>query len=160
MTIYPKLGLKLLRDHRVSIRSRLIALGTGAAAVGVLEVFQLPAEGVAAVLLPFVGAAGDLALDGAAAVIIATLLLPKIAPADIVHQRPRQAVLPSVVASGCRSWIWRTPPGELERECLEWDARLKMSGCADSSNPFPGSCHRWLAVSSVLWKRGFCNNIG
>jgi hypothetical protein len=44
-----------------------------------------------AALLPFVGAAGDLgALDGAEAVIgpvvIATLLLPKIAPADIVRQ--------------------------------------------------------------------------
>ena len=41
-------------------------------------------------MLPFIGAAGDLALDGAEAVIgpvlIATLLLPHIASADIVRQ--------------------------------------------------------------------------
>jgi hypothetical protein len=51
---------------------------------------QLPLEGVFAALLPFVGAAGDLTLDGAEAVIgpilIATLLLPHLAPADLVRQ--------------------------------------------------------------------------
>ena len=43
-----------------------------------------------AALLPFIGAAGDLVLDSAEAVIgpvlIATILLPHIAPADIVRQ--------------------------------------------------------------------------
>jgi hypothetical protein len=42
------------------------------------------------VLLPFIGAAGDLALDGAEAIIgpvvIATLLLPLLAPSDLVRQ--------------------------------------------------------------------------
>ena len=58
------LGYALLRDRRVPIRTKLIALG--------------------------IGAAGDLTLDGAEAVIgpvlIATLLLPHLAPADLVRQ--------------------------------------------------------------------------
>src|SRR5260370_11611839 len=85
-----QLGSALLRDRRVSIRAKLIALGIGAAAVGAIELLQLPVEGVVAALLPFIGAAGDLTLDGAEAVIgpvlIATLLLPHLAPADIVQQ--------------------------------------------------------------------------
>ena len=89
MTIDPRLGLKLLRDHRV------LALGIGAATIAGIEILQLPAEGIIAALLPFVGAAGDLALDGAEAligpVVIATLLLPKIAPAEIVRQIRNEA---------------------------------------------------------------------
>jgi hypothetical protein len=84
------LGYTLFRDHRVPIRSKLIALGIGAAAVGAIELLQLPVEGVVAALLPFIGAAGDLTLDGAEAVIgpilIATLLLPHLAPAGLVRQ--------------------------------------------------------------------------
>jgi hypothetical protein len=84
------LGYALLRDRRVPIRTKLIALGIGAAGVGVFELLQLPVEGVVAALLPLIGAAGDLALDGAEAVIgpvlIATLLLPHLAPADLVQQ--------------------------------------------------------------------------
>src|ERR1700757_3944871 len=85
-----RLGYALLRDRRVSMRAKLIALGIGAATVGAIELLELPIEGVLAALLPFVGAAGDLALDGAEAVIgpvlIASLVLPHIAPADIVRQ--------------------------------------------------------------------------
>jgi hypothetical protein len=84
------LGYTLLRDRRVPIRTKLIALGIGAAGVGAIELLQLPVEGVVAALLPLIGAAGDLALDGAEAVIgpvlIATLLLPHLAPADLVQQ--------------------------------------------------------------------------
>ena len=84
------LGYALLRDRRVPIRTKLIALGIGAAGVGAFELIQLPVEGVVAALLPLIGAAGDLALDGAEAVIgpvlIATLLLPHLAPADLVQQ--------------------------------------------------------------------------
>jgi hypothetical protein len=84
------LGYALLRDRRVPIRTKLIALGIGAAGVGAFELLQLPVEGVVAALLPLIGAAGDLALDGAEAVIgpvlIATLLLPHLAPADLVQQ--------------------------------------------------------------------------
>jgi hypothetical protein len=84
------LGYALLRDRRVPIRTKLIALGIGAAGVGAIELLQLPLEGVFAALLPLVGAAGDLTLDGAEAligpVLIATLLLPHLAPTDLVRQ--------------------------------------------------------------------------
>jgi hypothetical protein len=84
------LGYALLRDRRVPIRTKLIALGIGAATVGTIELLQLPIEGVVAMLLPFIGAAGDLALDGAEAVVgpvlIATLLLPYLASPDLVRQ--------------------------------------------------------------------------
>ena len=72
--------------HRRALRDQ----GIGAAAIGAIELLQLPVEGVIAALLPFIGAAGDLALDSAEAVIgpvlVATILLPHIAPADIVRQ--------------------------------------------------------------------------
>ena len=61
------LGYALLRDRRVPIRTKLIALGIGAAGVGAFELLQLPVEGVVAALVPLIGAAGDLALDGAEA---------------------------------------------------------------------------------------------
>ena len=84
------LGYALLRDRRVPIRTKLIALGIGAAGVGAIELMQLPLEGVFAALLPLVGVAGDLTLDGAEAVIgpilIATLVLPHLVPGDLVRQ--------------------------------------------------------------------------
>jgi hypothetical protein len=90
------LGSILLRDRRVPIRTKLIALGIGAATIGAIELLQLPVEGVFSVLLPFIGAAGDLALDGAEAIIgpvvIATLLLPLLAPADLVRDRQKPEV--------------------------------------------------------------------
>jgi hypothetical protein len=90
MNMNMTLGYALLRDRRVPIRTKLIALGIGAAGVGAIELLQLPLEGVFAALLPLVGAAGDLTLDGAEAVIgpvlIATFLLPHLAPADLVRQ--------------------------------------------------------------------------
>ncbi|HEY6840653.1 MAG TPA: hypothetical protein VI114_05500 [Chthoniobacterales bacterium] len=85
-----RLGYALLRDRRVPVRTKLIALGIGAASVGAIELLQLPVEGVVAALLPFIGAAGDLALDGAEAIVgpllIATLILPHLASAQIVRQ--------------------------------------------------------------------------
>ena len=89
-TVNLALGYTLLRDRRVSIRAKLIALGIGAAVMGAVELLQLPIEGVLAAFLPFIGAAGDLALDGAEAVIgpvlIASMVLPRLAPADLVAQ--------------------------------------------------------------------------
>jgi hypothetical protein len=41
-----QLGYALLRDRRVPIRTKLIALGIGAAAIGAIELLQLPVEGV------------------------------------------------------------------------------------------------------------------
>ena len=65
----PALGYILLCDRRVSIWTKLIALNIGAAVIAAIEVIQLPVEDVIAALLPFVGTAGDIALDGAEAVV-------------------------------------------------------------------------------------------
>ena len=54
------LGLALLRDKRVPLKSKLLALGAG-----VVELLQLPIESIVALVLPIIGAAGDLAIDGA-----------------------------------------------------------------------------------------------
>lgn len=84
------LGYALLRDRRVPLRPKLVALGFGLAAAGLVELLQIPIESVFALVLPIVGAAGDVAVDGAEAVIIpilvATLLMPYLAPAGIVQQ--------------------------------------------------------------------------
>jgi hypothetical protein len=84
------LGYALLRDRRVPLRPKLVALGAGLAAAGIIELLQVPVESVLALFLPVVGAAGDIALDGAEAVIVpvlvATLLMPYLAPATIVEQ--------------------------------------------------------------------------
>ena len=86
----PRLGYALLRDRRVPIRAKLIALGIGAAVVGAIELLKIPFESVTAMLLPIVGITGDLAVDGAEAVIgplvVATLVLPYLAPASLVQQ--------------------------------------------------------------------------
>jgi hypothetical protein len=84
------LGYALLRDQRVPLRAKLIALGAGAAVIAIIELLQIPFETIVAALLPFVGIPGDLTLDGAEAVIgpilIACLILPRLTPADLVQQ--------------------------------------------------------------------------
>jgi hypothetical protein len=85
-----QLGYALLRDQRVPIPPKLIALAIGAAVVGFIELLQIPLESVFAVILPVIGIAGDVILDGAEAIIgtvfVATLLLPYLAPSTIVQQ--------------------------------------------------------------------------
>ena len=84
------LGYALLRDHRVSLRPKLAALCMGLAVAGLIELLQIPVESVLAFILPVVGAAGDVALDGAEAVVlpvlVATLLMPYLAPRDVVQE--------------------------------------------------------------------------
>ena len=90
MDMNAPLGYALLRDRRVPLRPKLVALGVGLAAVGLIELLQIPFESVLALLLPVVGAAGDVALDGAEVaivpVLVATLLMPSLAPPTIVQQ--------------------------------------------------------------------------
>ncbi|HYY30240.1 MAG TPA: hypothetical protein VE860_20020 [Chthoniobacterales bacterium] len=84
------LGYALLRDRRVSLRPKLAALGMGLAAAGLMELLQIPLESLFALVLPVVGIAGDVTLDGAEAVVlpvlVATLLMPYLAPPEIVQQ--------------------------------------------------------------------------
>ena len=92
------LGYRLLRDHRVPIRTKLMALGIGAACIGALELLQLPL--VLAGILPVIGITGDIAFDGAEAVvgpvIIATMLLPYLVPPLLVRRIARKANEPAV----------------------------------------------------------------
>ena len=85
-----RLGYRLLRDYRVPIRAKLMALGIGTACIGVLELLQLPLEAVLAGILPLIEITGDIAFDGAEAVIgpviIATMLLPYLVPPLLVRQ--------------------------------------------------------------------------
>lgn len=84
------LGYALLRDQRVSLRPKFMALGAGLVVMGAIQVLQIPLESVLAFVLPGVGAAGDVALDGAEAVVlpvlVATLLMPHLAPRRIVEE--------------------------------------------------------------------------
>src|SRR5258705_11754705 len=79
-----RLGYRLLRDHRVPIRAKLMALGIGAACIGALELLQLPLEAELAAILPVIGITGRIALDGAEALtepgIRATTMLPDLVP--------------------------------------------------------------------------------
>ena len=63
-----QLGYALLRDRRVPLRPKLIALAIGAAVVGFTELLQMPLESLFAVILPIFGIAGDVVLDGVEAV--------------------------------------------------------------------------------------------
>jgi hypothetical protein len=86
-----QLGYAVLRDRRVPIRPKLVVLAIGAAVVGFRELLQIPLESLFAVILPIVGIAGDIVLDGVEAVfgpiLIATLLLPYLAP-EPIWRRP------------------------------------------------------------------------
>ena len=84
------LGYALLRDRRVSLRPKFVALVAGLIVLGVIELLQIPLESILAFVLPGVGAAGDVAVDGVEAVVVpvlvATLLMPYLAPPRIVQE--------------------------------------------------------------------------
>jgi len=88
--MYIRLGYRLLGDHRVPIQAKLMALGIGAACIAALELLQLPLESVLAGIMPLLGISGDIAFDGAEAVvgpvIIATILLPYLVAPALVRQ--------------------------------------------------------------------------
>ena len=92
----------MLRDHRVPIRAKLMALGIGAECIGVLELLQLPLEAVLAGILPLTGITGDIAFNGAEAVvgpvIIATMLLPYLVPPILVRQIRAEGNEPALAA--------------------------------------------------------------
>jgi hypothetical protein len=84
------LGYALLRDRRVSLRPKFMALGAGLVVLGAIQILQIPLESILAFVLPGVGAAGDVAVDGVEAVVVpvlvATLLMPHLAPRIIVEE--------------------------------------------------------------------------
>ncbi len=99
-----KLGLRLLRDRRVPAKTKMLALGMGFGALLTLEVLELPLQTALALLVPVLGLAGDLALDGiellSVPFFVATLVLPFLAPRDVVaalraQGEPQPATVPN-----------------------------------------------------------------
>jgi len=77
-----------MRDSRVPLGSKFLAFLAGFGITGVVEVLEWPVEGILAAVLPFLGIAGDVAVDGmeivAGPLLLANLLLPYLAPREIV----------------------------------------------------------------------------
>lgn len=85
-----KLGVSLLRDRRVPVPTKLFALGIGVALTLLLEAFEMPLEMLIAMVLPGVGLAANMAMDGLEAVLcpllFAALALPHIAPKPVAAE--------------------------------------------------------------------------
>jgi len=85
-----KLGFALMRDRRVPLRSKLLAVLLGLGITGVVEFLEIPVESVLAMVLPVLGAMGDFMIDGAELIagplLLAHALLPFVAPRHVVEQ--------------------------------------------------------------------------
>lgn len=85
-----KLGLRLLRDRRVPAATKMLSFGLGLCALFAVEVLEFPLESALALLVPVLGLAADLAIDGiellAVPFFVATLVLPFLAPRAVVAQ--------------------------------------------------------------------------
>jgi len=85
-----RLGFALMRDRRVPLRAKLLAILIGLALTGLVEFLELPVEGLLSMLLPILGDVGDVLVDGAEMIagplLLAGLLLPLLAPRDVVDQ--------------------------------------------------------------------------
>lgn len=85
-----KLGYRLMLDRRVPMRCKLLAMGFAVALTGILEFLELPIEGMVAGLIPVIGLAGDIAVDGielvAGPLLFACMLLPWLTPSSIASQ--------------------------------------------------------------------------
>jgi hypothetical protein len=85
-----KFGFALMRDHRIPLRSKVIAVLMGLGITGLVEVLEIPVEGILSMLLPILGAMGDVVVDGAELVagplLLASLLLPFLAPRETVER--------------------------------------------------------------------------
>jgi hypothetical protein len=85
-----KLGYALLKDGRVPMRCKFMALAAGLVVGVVIEVFEIPVETVLAAVLPILGAATDLVVDGTEMLVLpvlfASILLPFLAPSALVSQ--------------------------------------------------------------------------
>ncbi len=85
-----KLGFAMLKDRRVPLRFKLLALGVGAGLIALLIAFEFPLEGVLAIVLPPIGLAADLLTNSLEAVLgtvgLASMLLPHVAPKRLAQQ--------------------------------------------------------------------------
>ncbi len=96
------LGLALLRDGRVPLARKAMALLMGAVAVFVMIGLELPVETMIALLLNIPGVGLDIAIDGLEAVagpiLIGSLFLIRLAPPTLVEQvRAERLGLPAPI---------------------------------------------------------------
>jgi len=89
------LGFALLRDRRVSVGSKVLALTLGILLTAGLEVLELPMEAVLAMLVPVLGLGFDTFVDGVEALVLpfvfAAILLPHLTPKDAAIVRSERA---------------------------------------------------------------------
>jgi hypothetical protein len=85
-----RFGLKLLRDNRVPVRSKLGAFALGFIAFLALEILQLPVQTAMWALLSVAGIVLDFALDGVEFLVISSIVgllaLQFTTPKEIVEQ--------------------------------------------------------------------------
>ncbi len=85
-----KLGFALLKDRRIGIWPKLLALALGAAGAGLLIALEISPEAILAAILPGLGLALDFAADGMEAVLVpfllAALILPFVVSRHLVDQ--------------------------------------------------------------------------
>jgi hypothetical protein len=85
-----KLGSALLKDRRVPVGTKLMAMALGIALVTLIEMLEIPIETIVAFLLPIVGIGLNIAVDGleyvAGSLLFAALLVPHLAPKTLVQQ--------------------------------------------------------------------------
>ena len=85
-----RLGFALMKDRRVPVVTKFVALGVGLGLTFVLEALELPVEGILAALVPFLGVGLDVVIDGAETVILpfvfGAILLTHFAPKSVVNR--------------------------------------------------------------------------
>lgn len=85
-----RLGLTLMRDGRVPMRTKGLALGLGAVLMTCLVALEVPLEGVLALAVPLLGTMVDLTADGAeellGTLVLAAILLPWLTPRALLAE--------------------------------------------------------------------------
>lgn len=83
-----KLGMALLRDRRVPVAPKLLALAAGIGVIALLEVLEIPAEMLLSALLPVIGFGISVAVNGleyiAGSLLLMAAIVPHLAPKNIV----------------------------------------------------------------------------
>jgi len=84
-----RLGVALLKDRRVPVRAKLIAVGLGVLAMLAVNVLELPVDAFIALLLPGIGVAADAMFNGAETIVgtmlASALIAPHVLPKPLVQ---------------------------------------------------------------------------
>ena len=82
------LGLALLRDGRIPVRTKAMAMAIALGLTTGMVALEIPLEGLLAVAVPMLGFAVDMFADGAeetvGTLLICALILPHFAPREVV----------------------------------------------------------------------------